>query len=330
MNKLRFLILFISALLLFYIYYLCEFKPLTTKNTHDPLKIACSAWPGFMPVILASELGYFKKSGIDVEYKYSENIRQQLLDFGAGVYDGAGFALGSVMALYAKASSISIIFATDYSLGADAIVANAGINSIADLKGKIIGANLGSYAEFVIDDVLLKNNLTRKDIVLQNWNDENQACKMLAAGKYDAAFLWEPYVSKAINAGAHLIYTSAEQPGIVTDVFSFQNETIASRRGDVKKFVDCWFQAVDFWEANTSEASLIISRAIGINPDFVSIKGMKLCGRLQNQKTFERAENYLSIYYGGERIAEHYIKIGIYKEKVNIDKLINPYFVKNN
>ena len=326
-----FIVLIIFAFL-FYFYFTLSFKPASQTPSSvplPPLKFACSAWPGFLPVVLASKKGYFKEAGVDVEYFYSENIRQQLIDFGNGAYDGAGFALGTVISLYSKHPEVSVIAASDYSMGADALVANPPIGSVYDLKGKTILLNLGSYAEIFFDLTLQKHSMTRNDVNIRTWNDENTAVKELINKKADAAFIWEPYVTLALNKGAKTIYSSRDIPGIVTDVVVFQNKTLKRRPVDVKKFMDCWFKAVDYWTANTLEASLIISTAISADTERTSLKGIELCSKTANEKAFkENFTDLTSLYGSGKLYIDHYIKLGICRDEISISDLLNPAFIK--
>lgn len=330
-----FIILIVFAAL-FYFYFAVSFKPGNNNSAAPPLpplKIACSAWPGFLPSVLASEKGYFKDAGVAVRCEYSQNIRQQLLDFGNGSYDGAGFALGSLISLYSKDRDFSVIMATDYSMGADALIANPPINSVGDLKGKTVLVNLGSYAELFIDLALERHSMQRSELTLMSWNDENAAVEKVLSKEADAAFLWEPYASMAMKNGARCIYSSRDMPGIVTDVFAFRNKTIKERPDDIKKFVECWFRAVEFWSANTAEASLLIARAIESETAAVSLAGIELCGPAANERAFSpgvpRGEkNLLSLYDSGKLYIDHYIKLGIHREKIKIEEILNPAFIK--
>ena len=83
-----------------------------TVPNKPPLEIAVNSWPGFLPVILAEALGYFDAQGVDDQYFYGENSRQQRLDFESGAYDGITLSLGTLIAISGKATDTRVIFLT--------------------------------------------------------------------------------------------------------------------------------------------------------------------------------------------------------------------------
>lgn len=79
---------------------------------------------------------------------------------------------------------------------------SAGIERIADLRGRRVGTQLESSAEYFLDSMLRTVGLTAQDVVCVPFMAKTEAPlhhipEALASGKLDAVALWEPQVQKA-------------------------------------------------------------------------------------------------------------------------------------
>lgn len=167
---LRFLSLFLLSILLFTA---CNGTTTVTSSPKlPPLKVGYTVWPGFFPMAIAGEKGFFQQQGVEVKPVYSQNYLAPIADFSAGKYDGLATALGSVISIIQKNPDMQIVLAPDESAGADAVVASHNIHRVADLKGKRIGVKLGDLGELFITGMLENNGLTTDDVTLVNTEGE--------------------------------------------------------------------------------------------------------------------------------------------------------------
>lgn len=234
-------------------------------SQRTPLVIAVNPWVGFMPVVLAKEKGFFDAEGVNVQYVYGESSRQQRLEFESGAYDGVMLALGSLIAIGAKAPDTRIVMLTDISTTGDAVVARPEIRSIADLRGKRIVLGAAGYGEVVVSVMLQQAGLRTDDIIWVPMQNESETLRMLKDGRVDAFQTWEPFVSRAVAEGAHVIFTGADIPGLIPDGVAFHGDVVKKRPEDIRAFLRGWFRGVDFWLANPSEAEQVISQAVGLS-----------------------------------------------------------------
>lgn len=292
-----------------------------------PLVISCSRWPGFMPLIIGVERGIFKSEGVDVEYRYSENIRQNILNFAADKYDGGCFKLGTVISGCALDKNMKIVLVTDFSNGADAMVSARGIKNFNDLKGKRVAFRFGSYAEVAVDLLFKNKNMKMSDSIIMNWPDETGACELLTKGLVDALFIREPYVSELTGLGYNVLASSADIPGAVSEVIVFQDRTIAKRPDDIKKFVKGWFAACEFLKKEPLASAEIIAGCINLPSSDLSLKGVDLLSRSENIKAFDKSNANNSLYVSGPLYTEHFLKTGVLKERLDMDKLVSREFM---
>jgi sulfonate transport system substrate-binding protein len=106
---------------------------------------------------------------------------------------------GDFPAILGKATGFDIrligISSSGYKSQAGVVLANSSISSVKDLKGKKVATFKGTTAHHLLVLALKEANLKPSDIELVNLTlpDMNNA---LQRGEVDAAFLWEPMLSK--------------------------------------------------------------------------------------------------------------------------------------
>lgn len=300
---------------------------LPAKIDKLPLKVSYNPWPGFLPIVIAKEKGFFAKQGVNVEISYLEDTQLQMADMGAGKYDGATLALGSIVIISSKNPDLRIIFASDESAGADAVVASPSISKVADLKGKALGTGIGGFGELFAVKMLETANLTSEDVTLVNMDGE-QVPARLKKGDIQAGQTWEPYVSQAVKAGARVLFSSAQTPGLIPDVVAFQSSVLRDRPDDIKAFVRAWFQAADYWKAHPGEGSAIIAKSLNVGADTISLEGLNLFSLSDNLKAFTPGTDTKSIYYTARLYADFFVRSGGVTRPPDIDRLLDPSFLR--
>ncbi len=296
-------------------------------SKHRPLVIAVNPWVGFMPLVLGKEKGFFEAEGVNVQYSFSENSRQQRLEFEAGAYDGITLSLGSLIAIGAKAPDTRIILLTDISTTGDAVVARPEIQSIRDLAGKRIVLGAAGYGEVVVSVMLQQAGLKTEDIIWVPMQSETDALQMLKDGRVDAFQTWEPFVSRALADGARIIFTGANVPGLIPDALAFHGHILQERPEDVKAFVRGWFRAVDFWLANPTEAEQMITQAVGLKPEELSLDGLELLTLARNQQFFRKDKDFSSVYYAGQVYMDFFLQKGVLTKPLNLEEYILASFL---
>lgn len=300
----------------------------THQNTRKTIKILAPVWPGFMPMILARELGYFKDEGVEVDYSFSSNSKQILMDFEAGSYDGVFWNLSAFLPLQ-NSKNIRFILASDSSTTGDAILAYPPITSPKDLKGKRISAIHGGYGELFVISMLNKHGLREGDVTWIILSNENEGLDQLIKKKIDAIHIWEPYVSKGIKAGANTIFTASDLPGLILDGLAVHERVLEEKREEIKAFMRAWFRAVDFWLAHKEEGSAIVARVLKIPRDEVQLKGLKLYNLKDNIETMKRREDFSSAYYVGKVSSDFYLQKSIMLRPAEIDLIVAPALIED-
>ncbi|WP_392480025.1 ABC transporter substrate-binding protein [Nostoc sp. C110] len=314
-------IFIITACLLF----ACQRAPIEFKR--PPLKIPSGYFVGEYPGIIAQEKGFFKAQGVDVELiLHKRYIQLEQGNFSAGKYDGAMYSLGSFIILSATNPDIQCVMVVDESTGADVVVAQSQIKTVADLKGKKLGANLGGFSEVFVTEMLKTANLTSDDVNLVK-SEASEVPQRLKNNTIQAGHTWEPHLSEARKLGGHILFTSKETPGLILDMIVFRGEIIRDRPEDVRAFVRGWLQAVNYWKANVQEGNAIISKVLKIPRNTISLEGVNLIDLGENQKLLQSSSPN-SIYKTAKIYADFFIRSGNVTRIPELKTLFNSSFLK--
>lgn len=55
-------------------------------------------------------------------------------------------------------------------------------------------------------------------------------------------------------------------------------------------FVKGWFKAVDYWKAHPDQGNILAARALGVGPNTISLKGIRLTTLKDNIELFKAGE----------------------------------------
>jgi NitT/TauT family transport system substrate-binding protein len=115
----------------------------------EPLRIFHFTWVGFGPLFVAQEKGFFAKEGIEVSLIRNDDHTAAFAGLAAGHVDAVAGGLQDV-AVFSEPGEepLLCVLANDDTRGADGIVADRDIRSIADLEGKTVGVPVGSTSQF--------------------------------------------------------------------------------------------------------------------------------------------------------------------------------------
>ena len=291
---------------------------------NPPLKVGWSLWPGWYPLVIAQDQGLFEKHGVEVELAFYPLYGQTLAELDSSKIDAGGLVVGDALPL-ATEGKVKIVLITDNSNGGDSIMASADIASPADLRGKRIGVGLGTFGEVLVREMLKRNNISLGDVTLVNVAPENLPAEL---GKtVDAGHTYEPYTSEALQNGYKTVFSSAETPGLIPDVFIFRSKVATERPEDVRAFIAAFFEAQDWWAAHPEEAATLIAQATGLTPEEISSEGLKLFNKADNTNAFKTGENTTSIFFTTGLYADFQIQTGRLNFAPDLNQLLDASFL---
>lgn len=234
----------------------------------EPLRVGYSDWPGWVLWEVAVEKQWFKEAGVDVKFEWFDYVAS-MDAFAAGKLDAVTMTNGDTLVTGATGAKSVMILLNDYSNGNDMVIANPGITSVKQLKGKKVGVEVGFVGHLLLLNALKANGLSEADVELVNV-PTNETPQVLASGDVDAIVAWQPNSGQALNEvpGSSAVYSSADEPGLIYDVLAVSASSLASRRDDWKKVLKVWYRAVAYLNdpATQQDAVKIMASRVGLSP----------------------------------------------------------------
>jgi NitT/TauT family transport system substrate-binding protein len=302
------------------------------SHAAQPLKIGYSDWPGFVAWQVAIDKGWFQEAGVDVQFEWFD-YGASIEAFSAGKIDSVGVTNGDALVMGAGGGKNVIALITDYSNGNDMIIGMPGVKTFKDLKGKKVGTEIGIVDHLLLLYGLEKAGMKESDVTLLNVkiNDTPQA---LASGDLAAVGTFQPSAGQTLKRvpGSKPIFTSAQAPGLIYDVFTVSPSSLSNRKEDWAKVVKVWGKVVNYINDPKTQADAvkIMSARVGLAPSEYQtfLKGTRLLTLKEGKAAFVKADGLKSIY-GSSKISDDFnVKNGIYKDPQNIDMAIDPSLYK--
>lgn len=222
----------------------------TSALADDTIRILCPTWPGFAPVHAARDLGYFKEEGLEVDIKFEDDRANVMAAMARGDIEADMRTVGEHQGRPRDENTPGVIIGTiDQSLGGDGIVADASINSAADLKGKVVAAELNIPARLILQLKLKEAGLTLADLQIKDIATADTVA-VFADPSITAVATYEPYMSQAVKVSgrenAKILYSSKDTPGIITDIISVRRDDLAANPEKYRKFLRGIYRAIDY------------------------------------------------------------------------------------
>jgi NitT/TauT family transport system substrate-binding protein len=235
-----------------------------------PYKVGFNAWIGSIAFFVAQQKGFFKEVGLDVQTKSFSSPGDGLKPLLSNDLDAVLSTADCVLTVVDKApGQLKIVYLTDTSSGADAIVAKKDIPNVKALKGRKVAATLGQCNQLLLDKALEKAGLTEKDITLVNMNPDD-AGAAFAAGQIDAAVTWEPWITKVSGEKkGHVIFSSKETPLLILDVLAVNTKGAAKKSAETRAFLKALNRGYEFVQAHRDEAIALAGKALEQKPEEV-------------------------------------------------------------
>src|SRR5262245_13087238 len=266
------------------------------KTSSAPLRLGLNVWPGIAPFYAADKRQLFGSTSVEITtfsslYDTDRAFSQKRID-------AIGTTLFDALRMVDEGTPLTIVMFTDYSNGADGVVARRGITQLQDLKGKRVAAEVGAINHFILLAALDKAGLQESDVEVVNLSVEEGA-KALAQGKVDAAALWEPFLSdSAKTGGATKLFTSAEIPGQVLDVLAVHKDIADQRPDDVANLIRGWEQVMQLLKNQPQDVMPIMAEAMQTTPEGLQgdLSTLELFDLARSRQFFDPANQQQSIW----------------------------------
>jgi len=257
------------------------------KQTNDVAMAFCT-WTGYSPMFIAKEKGYFSEAGINMDIQVIEDESTYTSIITNGSVQFLATAQDPNIKMYANGANSRYVLTMDASNGADALVATADITSLDELAGRSVALDKSASSYYFFLTALENgSSITEDDIEVIDMGDTTEAGLAFMSGNVDAAIMWEPELSEAIESvdGAHALVSSADYPETILDSLVVNTQYAADHPEVVAAVEEAWYKAIDFMRENPDEAHKLMAAG------FEEVTAEDIAGDSEGLKFFGRDEN---------------------------------------
>jgi NitT/TauT family transport system substrate-binding protein len=290
---------------------------------------------GYMPgpssssaVAIADTLGYFKNVGIKIDGKKFLTGPEEFQAMQAGDLDIINIGPG---ATHLAAKGQGIVIMLDCLGMSDYLVTykGSGVNTVRDLKGKLVGVPKGTSAEMMLNLALQKEGMSQKD--LKDGSAANIAASgivsAIVAKQVSAVATWVVYgeaIKKEIGA-ANFVVLADDKSFYPQHIFPGSwvvNPNFLKKHPDrVVGFLKALLKANDFRAKNREETCKITSQYDGsnLNANYANYDNTKWLTSAELKAAYQ--DGTVSKWYEG--LEKMFMEIGIMQGVVPADKFVN-------
>jgi NitT/TauT family transport system substrate-binding protein len=232
------------------------------------VKVGIVNWVGFAGFFVAEKNDSFKPHQVKVQMKLYTDNSAMIAGFDKGEVDTALLTYEPVIEAVANGKDWKVVLPVDYSNGGDAIVSLKTIKQVSDLKGKTIGLDLISPSAILLDYALLKNNIQPADVKTVSMSPD-QVPGAMESARIQAGVTYEPNISNLVAAAGgqkfHVLYSSKDAPGLITDVLVAKAPYIQANRDALIGLIKGYRDALAQFQAGDAKAGRAVASTLGVS-----------------------------------------------------------------
>jgi len=273
--------------------------------------LGTTSWPTNMFYYLAEDKGFFEENGVKVKIQDFSSTTESTNAFVGGKLDFVTFASSETISPFEQGADYKIVMESDKSNGCEGLVATSDIKSVEDLKGKTVATQMYSVDHMLLLTLLDQHGMTQDDINLVDMSIQ-EAGSAFVAGQCDAACIWDPYFSQAKAAGGNVLFSSADNPDLITDVLGASADICENHPDAVKGVIKGFMEAVDYWKNNPDDANAFMGEKLGVDADeFKSEMDGLIVPSIDDEVTaFTKADDYSYWGYTQNQVRDFMYKLG--------------------
>jgi NitT/TauT family transport system substrate-binding protein len=302
----------------------------SSTTTGSVVKLGFSAWPGWFPWQVAQEQGIFTTNKVPVDLKWFDGYLESISTLNTGQIDANSQTLGDTVSSVGGGADLVVVLTNDNSTGNDKIIARAGINSVADLKGKKVAAEEGTVDHFLLLQGLKKAGLSGKDIQFVPL-ETGKAATAFVGGQVDAVAVFAPFTTQALKRdGSKELFSSKDFPGSISDHLVFTRKFVNEHGDLVQGLVNSWFATLDYIKANPDKAYEIMAKRAGVSIEEYKqyADGTSIFSVEQNLKAFQPGNDMASLPFAAKQMSTFLNEVGLLKTQPDLSQLFDDRFVK--
>ncbi|QQP93080.1 ABC transporter substrate-binding protein (plasmid) [Skermanella sp. TT6] len=222
----------------------------------DTIRVLSPTWPGFAPVFVAADKGYFKELGLTVDMKFEDDRANVMAAMMRGDIEVDMRTVGEHQGRPRDEATPGVIIGTiDKSVGGDGVIADGSIGGVADLRGKKIAVEPNIPARLLLQLALKKEGMSLDDLSIVEIATADTIA-VFADSSIAAVGTYQPFQSQAITAlparKGKLLLSSVDSE-IIIDVITARQDDLKKNPTKYRNFLAGVYRAIDLYRTNPEE-----------------------------------------------------------------------------
>jgi NitT/TauT family transport system substrate-binding protein len=240
----------------------------STGGSTRAIPLALIPFSGSAPLYVASDKNLCASNGIKLKLIETDSQSAEDTIMAKGDAEIAVYANTSLVFAAAAGVPIRAFLELDMSNGADGFVADSSVTSIRQMAEKHV---LFAADETDVEFFLFMYAAQKIGLHPQDFNHSalkgGDSLAAFLTGRLGAVGESEPNLSKALGRpGAHLLFSSKDYPGLISDQFVARQSTLSHHLDDLTAFARCWYRTLAWISSNPDSAIKIMAKHIGLSP----------------------------------------------------------------
>ena len=238
--------------------------------------------------------GFFGQQGLStrtVEVPTAERVSSELQH---GTVDAAIVPSDEAARLASAGLPIRIVMLLTASTSSHAILARADVPDVPSLAGLDVAVSPGSEGELLLQGALTADEVPSSSVRVVPASSKDPGL-MLVRGEVAAAAVTAAQAQAALTADAtlHVLYTSGDYPGLVSQVLVVRQEVADQRPGQILAFIRSWQALYGF---NRDQQDVVIADVARVTDTDPTVAA----GDLAGLSLYDVAGNAVELLPGGE------------------------------
>lgn len=284
-------------------------------------------------VAAANELDLFRQVGLEMQFiKFTSGPAQFDALKGGGIDLGWG-ALVAFLGAYANGLPAQwVLTLIDHNRNEALFVSKGSpAQKLEDLKGKKIGATVGSDAYFALVKALQQKNIAPGEVQILNMPPPQMVAALLNQN-IDAGFSWNPFITQVVERGGRVLVT-ADKVGGFSYLGVVANSDWLKNNGEaMTRFVRALEMASVELQKNPDLAATATARMIGMTVEQARI--INRGNRYYPLSAVIDPKSPVATVKGGavraiiEEAADLQVRLGTAKTRADIDGFVNTEIIE--
>ena len=227
-----------------------------------PLRLGTHPWIGHEPLMLARDFHWLAP---EVQVMPVRAARDSLAGLRDGRLDAATLTLDETLTARAAGVPLVAVLVLDASSGADVLMAQPGIEHLADLRGRRLAVERSAVGELMLVKVLEAAGLAAADLTLVELSPGDQPQAALQQ-HIDAAVSYEPTASRLQRQGWKRLFDSRSLPDTIFDVLAVRRDRLKGRGTAIESAVAGHFRGLAHLRSNRPDATYRIASRNEVRP----------------------------------------------------------------